>query len=170
MRISRINPSNNEWLSPLLQPLKNTKDYDLYSILEKIEQENVELYKKNNQQSEIIFVNFTSENPQNETFVILIDFRVIQGKEWNQIIPSLHGEISRALTEGKKYICFECRVKKKHFFYSEIHKHINTGTNLDYNLNEIYDQIFFPFDTYSPHRIKQILFDGLIPDEVIHEI
>ena len=124
------------------------------------------MYIYNQQQSEIIVVNLESKNPQNETFVILIDYTVIQGKEWEQIISSLQGEISRALTEDKKYICFECQVEKKHPFYSEIHKLINTGTKLDYNLNKIYNQIFFPFDTYSPPRIEQIFFHGFRPDEV----
>ena len=163
MKVSRIQPSNTIWLSPFFGHLQNTSDHDLYPLLEKIKEENEKLYIHNQQQSKIIVVNLESKNP---TFVILIDFTVIQGKEWEQIIPSLQGEISRALTEDKKYICFECQVEKKHPFYSEIHKLINTGTQLEYNLHEIHDQIFFPFDTYSPPRIEQIFFHGFIPDEV----
>ena len=166
MKAARIKPSNNLWLAIILRFLQSTTDPDLYSLLEKIEEENEKLYIHNQQQSEIIVINLESKNPQNETFVILIDFTVIQGKEWEQIIPSLQGEISRAFAEDKKYICFKCRVEKKHPFYSEIHKLINTGTKLDYNLNEIYDQIFFPFDTSSPPQIEQIFFHGFIPDEV----
>ena len=166
MKVSRIQPSITIWLSLFLRFLQNTTDYDLYTILEKIEKANEKLYIHDQQQSEIIVVNLESKNPKNETFVILIDFTVIQGKEWEQIIPSLQGEISRALTEDKKYICFECQVEKKHPFYSEIHKLINTGTKLECNLREIYDQIFFPFDTYSPPQIEQIFFHGFIPDEV----
>jgi hypothetical protein len=166
MKLLRIKPSNNYWLTIFLRFLLSTTDYDLLSILEKIKEENEQLYIQNQQQSEIIVINLESKNPKNETFVILIDFTVIQGKEWKQIIPSLQGEISRALTEGKTYICFECQVEKKHLFYSEIHKLINTGTKLECNLREIYDQIFFPFDTSSPPRIEQIFFHDLIPDEV----
>ncbi len=163
MKISRIQSTETYYLSPFLRFFKSTSDYDLYRILEIIEQVNEQLYIYKQQQSEIIVVNLESTNP---TFVILIDFRVIQGKEWEQIIPSLQEEISRALTEGKKYICFECQIGKKHPFHSEIYKLINTGTQLEYNLHKIHDQIFFPFDTYSPPRIEQIFFHGFIPDEV----
>ena len=166
MKASGIKPSNNLWLAPFLRFLQSTKDHDLYPLLEITEKENEQLYIQNQQQSKIIVINLESKNPQNEIFIILIDFTVIQGKEWKEIIPSLQGEISRALTEGKTYICFECQVEKKHPFYSEIHKLVNTGTKFECNLREIYDQIFFPFDTYSPPRIEQIFFHGFIPDEV----
>jgi hypothetical protein len=162
MQLSRIQPSNAQWLSPFLTHFEQTTDYDLYFLLEIIERENERLYRHNLQQSEIVIIKLQSEN----IFVILIDFTVVPKEEWNQLSPSLQGEISRALTEGKKYICFECLIEKKHPFNTEIHKIVNTGTKLECNLREIYDQIFFPFDTYSPPRIQQIFFDGFEPNEV----
>ena len=162
MQVSRIQPSNAQCLSPFFTNFEQTTDYDLLRLIQKLEKENEQLYIHNLQQSEIVIIKLPLKN----IFVILIDFTVVPKEEWNQLSPSLQEEISRALTEEKKYICFQCQVEKKHPFYTEIHKLVNTGTKLESNLEQLYPQIFFPFDTVSPPRIQQIFFHGFIPDEV----
>jgi hypothetical protein len=162
MQVLRIKTSNDYWLTSFLRQFENTTDYDLSCLIQKLEEKNEQLYRHNLQQSEIVIIKLQSEN----IFIILIDFTVVPKEEWNQLSPSLQKEISRALTEEKKYICFRCQVKEKHPFYIEIHKLVNTGTKLESNLEQLYPQIFFPFDTSSPPQIQQIFFDGFVPNEV----
>lgn len=163
LKITRINPQT--YINSLLYYLIKTTDYDRLQILQGVMEKNEENFENNESQSEIVIIKLKSNIL--ERYIILIDFTIMSETKSKHIYTtSLNKAILQALNEKKKYISFECDVQKKHKFNTEIQKISNIETNLAYNLHEIYQQIFYPFDTYSQRRVKESLFCGVIPNEV----